>query len=108
MEATGATSLICTVPRPKLSPVRENTSMESTHTDKSLEDDDSDVDSVVESDNEIVTVGTDSFTGSETSSSVASAMRDDTMEYRLTGLTADASYKYLSTKFCFFVLANCS
>ncbi|XP_057301584.1 fibronectin type-III domain-containing protein 3A-like isoform X1 [Hydractinia symbiolongicarpus] len=93
VEATGTTSLICTVPCPKLSPVRENTSMESTHTDKSLEDDDSDVDSVVESDNEIVTVGTDSFTGSETSSSVASAMRDDTMEYRLTGLTADASYK---------------
>ena len=48
----------------------------------------SDYESDSESDDDAIN---SSYTGSETSSSVASRLVDDSMEYRLTGLTADAS-----------------
>ena len=89
LEATGATSLICTVPRPQPLLADANSSRESNKSDckkSSYSDDESDSDS----DDEAVT---SSGTGSETSSSIASKLMDDTMEYRLTGLTADASYR---------------
>lgn len=95
LEATGATSMISTVPRPNLSSAVDlNSSVDSGSTRSegrtSECDDESDAGSDEdESEDEAVT---ESITGSETSSS-ASKLPDDTMEFRLKELTADASYK---------------
>lgn len=96
LEATGATSMICTAQRPNPSSLDPNISLDgSSRSDRSdrgsTVDGDSDAELVEESDCEAIT--TESMNGSETSSSTTSKHFDDTMEYRLTGLTADAAYK---------------
>lgn len=102
LEATGATSMICTVPRPKPSSVVDlNVSTDSSNSTARSENRSSGVvggdNSDAESDddeNESVSDAavTESVTCSEASSS-ASKLPDDTMEFRLNDLTADASYK---------------
>lgn len=109
LEASGATtSMICTAPRPSASPSSARTSSElSSHNegddsfDKSNDDDD--VDDEMDSDAELHCVeesgGDTSSIASSSNSSFsnnkggASSSSDEFMEYRLSGLTADASYK---------------
>lgn len=93
LEATGATSIICTAQRPTISSIDPNTSL-----DDLTRSDRSDHSSIVdgESDAELAEdeyERTESMNGSEASSSIASKNCDEFMEYRLTGLIADASYK---------------
>jgi len=93
LEATGVTSILCTVQRSKPSPADNSSSVNSADNshDKLNVSYDSESDSDIDDDLNT----SSSYAASETSSSVASKHVEDLtlMEYRLTGLTADASYR---------------
>lgn len=100
LEATGATSMICTATRPPPSTTieEENENGEENNSDAELPGEDEEE----EDDVELHNTSSSSVT-SLSSPSVTSETRDDEhMEYRLTGLTADASYKLVP-----FVIAGC-
>ena len=110
LEASGATtSMICTAPRPSASPSSARTSSElSSHNegddsfDKSNgdgNDDDVEMDSdaelhcVEESGGDTSSIASSSNSSFSNNKGGASSSSDEFMEYRLSGLTADASYK---------------
>lgn len=112
LETSGATtSMICTALRPAASPSpgTRSSSKQSSHNDEEDEsfdkNDDGDDDNEMDSDTEFEAVeenggDTSSIASSSTSTfsnnkgaGASSSLSDEFMEYRLSGLTADASYK---------------